>query len=85
MTARFDAVVVGGGPRGVATVLRTAARTEGMPLHVAVVDALEVGAGATWLTSQPAAYLNNTQARATTIHPDGSTRMSGFWVGSIMR
>lgn len=77
MTARFDAVVVGGGPRAVATVLRTAARTDGMPLHLAVVDALEVGAGATWLTSQPAAYLNNTQARATTIHPDASTRMSG--------
>ncbi|GGK80350.1 FAD/NAD(P)-binding protein [Ornithinimicrobium pekingense] len=77
MTARFDAVLVGGGPRAVATVLRTAARTEGMPLHLAVVDALEVGAGATWLTSQPAAYLNNTQARATTIHPDASTPMSG--------
>jgi hypothetical protein len=77
VTARFDAVVVGGGPRGVATVLRTAARADGMSLHLAVVDALEVGAGATWLTSQPAAYLNNTQARATTIHPDASTRMSG--------
>ncbi len=77
MTARFDAVVVGGGPRGVATVLRTAARTSGPPLHLALVDALEVGAGATWLTSQPAAYLNNTQARATTIHPDPSTPMSG--------
>ncbi|GAA1176319.1 FAD/NAD(P)-binding protein [Ornithinimicrobium humiphilum] len=77
MTARFDAVVVGGGPRGVATVLRTAARSGDAPLHLAVVDALEVGAGATWLTSQPAAYLNNTQARATTVHPDDSTRMSG--------
>ena len=77
MTARFDAVVVGGGPRGVATVLRTAARSGEAPLHVALVDALEVGAGATWLTSQPAAYLNNTQARATTIHPDRSTRMTG--------
>lgn len=79
MTARFDAVVVGGGPRAVATVLRVAARSTGTgrPPHLAVVDPLEVGAGATWLTSQPAAYLNNTQARATTIHPDASTRMSG--------
>ena len=42
-----------------------------------MVDALAVGPGATWLIDQPAAYLNNTQARATTIHPDRSTRMSG--------
>lgn len=77
----FDAVIVGGGPRGVATVLRLAARARdsqaARPLSIALVDALEVGAGATWLTSQPAAYLNNTLAEATTIHPDDSTRMSG--------
>lgn len=78
---RFDAVVVGGGPRGVATVLRTVARLGDLPgsrpLRLAVVDALEVGAGATWLTTQPAAYLNNTVASATTIHPDATTPMSG--------
>ena len=76
----FDAVIVGGGPRGVATVLRTAARviTAGTgPVRLAVVDALAVGPGATWLIDQPAQYLNNTQADATTVHPDDSTRMSG--------
>lgn len=79
MSEQFDAVVVGGGPRGVATVLRVVARLQGQDrrLRIALVDALEVGAGATWLTSQPAAYLNNTLAQATTIHPDDSTRMSG--------
>lgn len=79
-TERFDAVIVGGGPRGVATVLRTAARVRAdgsAPARLAVVDALAVGSGATWLIDQPAQYLNNTQADATTIHPDGSTRMSG--------
>ena len=77
---RFDAVIVGGGPRGVATVLRTAARvaTSGAgPARLAVVDAMAVGPGATWLIDQPAQYLNNTQADATTVHPDDSTRMSG--------
>ena len=38
---------------------------------------LAVGPGATWLIDQPAQYLNNTQARATTIHPDASTPMRG--------
>ena len=47
------------------------------PLRLAIVDALEVGSGATWLTTQPAAYLNNTTASATTLHPDESTPMSG--------
>ena len=112
-TGSYDAVIVGGGPRGVATVLRTLARLRAAagtseaggnptapvpdpssgrpappsagpsakrpapPLRLAMVDALAVGPGATWLIDQPAAYLNNTQARATTIHPDHSTRMSG--------
>ncbi|WP_084499443.1 FAD/NAD(P)-binding protein [Brevibacterium album] len=96
---RFDAVIVGGGPRGVATVIRTVARLEAEsgegtagsttpgaagrvaagtgPLRIAMVDACEVGPGATWLTTQPAQYLNNTTASATTIHPDESTHMSG--------
>ena len=47
------------------------------PLRLAIIDALEVGSGATWLTTQPAAYLNNTTASATTLHPDESTPMSG--------
>ena len=76
----LDAVIVGGGPRGVATVLRAAARAAeggGDPVRLAVVDALAVGPGATWLIDQPGEYLNNTQADATTIHPDASTPMSG--------
>lgn len=78
MTHRFDAVIVGGGPRGVATVLRLAARNrDGDPVRIAIVDDVEVGAGATWRTDQPSTYLNNTTAAATTIHPDDSTRMSG--------
>ncbi len=77
--ASFDVVIVGGGPRGVATVLRLAARVgaDAPPVRVAIVDAVEIGAGATWRTDQPAAYLNNTTAAATTIHPDESTPMSG--------
>ncbi|WP_332839757.1 FAD/NAD(P)-binding protein [Brevibacterium yomogidense] len=47
------------------------------PLRIAIVDALEVGSGATWLTTQPAQYLNNTTASATTLYPDESTPMSG--------
>jgi hypothetical protein len=76
----FDAVIVGGGPRGVATVLRLVARArahQAPPLRIALVDAVAVGPGATWRMDQPAAYLNNTQADATTVHPDASTRMSG--------
>ncbi|GAA4526626.1 FAD/NAD(P)-binding protein [Brachybacterium paraconglomeratum] len=76
----FDAVIVGGGPRGVATVLRTAARVHAAgtgPVRLAVIDAWAVGPGATWLIDQPAQYLNNTQADATTVYPDDSTRMSG--------
>lgn len=77
---RFDAVIVGGGPRGVATVLRTAARAVAAgtaPVRLAIIDALAVGPGATWLIDQPAQYLNNTQADATTVHPDDSTPMTG--------
>lgn len=83
----FDAVIVGGGPRGVATLIRVAARLgaderqnpgrTGTPLRIAIVDALEVGPGATWMTSQPGQYLNNTTASATTIYPDESTELSG--------
>ena len=86
-TRQFDAVFVGGGPRTVATVIRMAARLghaagaetahSGRPLRLAIVDALEVGSGATWLTTQPAQYLNNTTASATTLYPDDSTPLSG--------
>lgn len=83
--AVLDAVIVGGGPRGVATVLRLAARAAAAgtapdgraPVRVALVDAVAVGPGATWAVDQPAEYLNNTQASATTVHPDASTPMSG--------
>ena len=84
VTHQYDAVFVGGGPRAVATIIRLAARQETAdegartrPLRLVIVDALEVGSGATWLTTQPAAYLNNTTASATTLHPDDSTPMSG--------
>lgn len=53
------------------------AATGRRPLRLAIVDALEVGSGATWLTTQPAQYLNNTTASATTLFPDDSTPMSG--------
>ena len=79
-TEDLDAVIVGGGPRGVATVLRTATRAAATgtgPVRLAVIDALAVGPGATWLIDQPAQYLNNTQADATTVHPDDSTPMTG--------
>ncbi len=98
----FDAVIVGGGPRGVATLIRIAARlgadpdpaSEGKPLRIAIVDAHEVGPGATWTTSQPGQYLNNTTASATTIYPDESTDLSGppspgptlvDWMDSVAR
>ncbi|MCK6209229.1 FAD/NAD(P)-binding protein [Georgenia sp. EYE_87] len=73
-----DVVVVGGGPRGVALVERLTARHEGPhPLSVALVDAVEVGAGATWRTDQTPHFLNNTYAAHTTVYPDDSTPMDG--------
>ncbi|MFE6997584.1 FAD/NAD(P)-binding protein [Microbacterium sp. NPDC057659] len=75
-----DVVVVGGGPRAVATVERLDARvraTDAAPVSVVVIDAVEVGAGATWRTDQTAQFLNNTTSDATTIHPDRSTPIDG--------
>ncbi|NJP66340.1 FAD/NAD(P)-binding protein [Streptomyces spiramenti] len=75
----YDAVLVGGGPRAVAVVERLAARRADAapPVRVAVIDAVEVGAGATWRTDQSPLLLNNTYSAHTTIHADASTRMSG--------
>lgn len=73
----FDAVIVGGGPRAVATALRVAARRPESTIRIAIVDAIDVGAGATWRVDQPAEFLNNTTSGSTTIHADASTRMSG--------
>lgn len=85
----LDAVVVGGGPRAVAVVARLAARRRpdapwgaapapSLPvLRVAVVDRVEVGAGATWRTDQSPLLLNNTWAARTTVHADDSTPMTG--------
>lgn len=47
------------------------------PVRIALIDAVEIAAGATWRTDQPAEYLNNTTVAATTLHPDASTVMSG--------
>ncbi|WP_082206398.1 FAD/NAD(P)-binding protein [Nocardiopsis sp. SBT366] len=76
---RYDAVVVGGGPRAVAVVVRLAARLGGgeRPVRVAVVDRVEVGPGATWRTDQSPLLLNNTYSAHTTIHADESTPMDG--------
>ncbi|MFD6444068.1 FAD/NAD(P)-binding protein [Promicromonospora sp. NPDC060204] len=85
----FDAVIVGGGPRAVAVVARLAARRRPdapwgaapdgtLPvLRIAVVDRVEVGAGATWRTDQSPLLLNNTWAARTTVHADASTPMTG--------
>ncbi|RKN05965.1 FAD/NAD(P)-binding protein [Streptomyces radicis] len=75
----FDAVVVGGGPRAVAVVERLAARHRNAapPVRVAVVDRVEVGAGATWRTDQSPLLLNNTYSAHTTIYTDASTPMTG--------
>ncbi|WP_062209232.1 FAD/NAD(P)-binding domain-containing protein [Streptomyces sp. NBRC 109706] len=79
MTSTFDAVVVGGGPRAVAVVERLTARHRdgAPPVRVAVVDRVEVGAGATWRTDQSPLLLNNTYSAHTTIYTDESTRMTG--------
>lgn len=85
----FDAVVVGGGPRAISLVERLTARLAaatgdaelGRPLHVALIDAVEVGAGATWRTDQTAHFLNNTTSSATTIYPDASTPIEGPLAG----
>lgn len=85
----FDAVIVGGGPRAVAVIARLAARRRPdapwgsasdearPPLRVAVVDRVEVGAGATWRTDQSPLLLNNTWAARTTVHADATTPMTG--------
>lgn len=87
----FDVVVVGGGPRAVSLVQRLTARLRerarlesgSVPgptvplLSVALIDAVEAGAGATWRTDQTAQFLNNTTASETTIYPDGSTPIDG--------
>ncbi|UED85117.1 FAD/NAD(P)-binding protein [Streptomyces profundus] len=79
MTETFDVIVVGGGPRAVAVVERLTARhrTTARPVRVAVVDQVEVGAGATWRTDQSPLLLNNTYSAHTTIYTDESTRMTG--------
>ncbi|WP_019432030.1 FAD/NAD(P)-binding protein [Streptomyces sp. AA0539] len=77
--ACFDAVVVGGGPRAVSVVERLAARhPDGAPpVRVAVLDRVEVGAGATWRTDQSPLLLNNTYSAHTTVYTDESTPMDG--------
>ena len=82
----YDAVVVGGGPRALSLVERLTARLAAdtgevraslAPLRVVLVDAIEVGPGATWRTDQTAQFLNNTTSSATTIYPDTSTPIDG--------
>ncbi|MPV51453.1 hypothetical protein GCG21_15845 [Pseudactinotalea sp. HY160] len=81
-----DVVVVGGGPRAISLLERLTARLGragggedgGSPaLRAVLIDAVEVGAGATWRTDQSAEFLNNTYAAHTTIYPDSSTRLTG--------
>ncbi|MFT0847321.1 FAD/NAD(P)-binding protein [Actinomycetaceae bacterium L2_0104] len=46
-------------------------------MRIAVVDAVEVGPGATWRTDQTSQFLNNTPVCETTIYPDESTPIDG--------
>jgi hypothetical protein len=84
-TLRVDVAIVGGGPRGVSVVERLAAhRPAGTdPVRVALIDAIEVGSGATWRTDQPPAFLNNTQAAFTTILPDEHTPVAPPLPGGV--
>lgn len=78
--AVVDVVIVGGGPRAVATVERLDARARAAgraAVSVTIIDAVEIGAGATWRTDQTRHFLNNTTSDATTIYPDASTPMDG--------
>ncbi|MBC9937010.1 MULTISPECIES: FAD/NAD(P)-binding domain-containing protein [unclassified Leucobacter] len=78
--AVFDVIIVGGGPRAVATIERIDARVRaaGEPAASAlVIDAVEVGAGATWRTDQTPCFLNNTTSASTTVYPDESTPIDG--------
>ncbi|QKG21564.1 FAD/NAD(P)-binding protein [Actinomadura verrucosospora] len=77
--AEVDVAIVGGGPRAVSVVERLGARAMAgaPPLRVAIIDAVEVGAGATWRTDQSPLLLNNTYSGHTTIYPDESTALSG--------
>ena len=71
---KFDIVIVGGGPRAVSIVERLIARADANArLDVAIVDAIEVGAGATWRTDQSPELLNNTYAAHTTVFPDDAS------------
>lgn len=81
-----DVVIVGGGPRAVSTIERLDAHLEAahlevafsdLPVTVTIIDAVEIGAGATWRTDQTKQFLNNTTSNATTIYPDASTPISG--------
>src|SRR5690625_5903058 len=60
---------------------------------VAVIDAIQVGAGATWRTDQHPLLLNNTYSAHTTAHADESTEQDGpvvpapdlvAWARSVM-
>lgn len=80
MTSVYDLIIVGGGPRAVATLERLDAwisAGRSAPVTVAIIDAVEIGAGATWRTDQTPQFLNNTTSNATTIYPDESTVLVG--------
>ncbi len=62
---------------GTATAGSTRERPEKPLVRVAVVDAVEVGPGATWRTDQTGQFLNNTPISETTLYPDESTPIDG--------